>query len=130
MSRPRLVLLLVYLSVSACMPVASNGQTRANDPVGAAVFAASNVAGSAVNRKLTGECYAACTPGSSCNHETGLCERIACACPADQICERIGTEVVCRQAAHREGALGPVDAGDEAGEEPTYGPSNVRGQLP
>jgi hypothetical protein len=120
--RALLALCFAYGSGAACMSLGGNGLPRANDPAAAAVFAATNVAASVVNRKVTDDCYAACTPGSACNHETGLCERIACSCPADQICERIGTELVCRQPTpRREGAFDAAADGSDAsarGDEP------------
>jgi hypothetical protein len=66
-----------------------------NDPVGAAVFAGSAVAAARVNRALTNECYSTCPYGTACNHATGMCEAIGCACRADLTCERIGGENVC-----------------------------------
>jgi hypothetical protein len=72
-----------------------------NDYVGAAVFAATGLGGAAVNRKLTGDCYANCQAGYYCNHDSGICERKTCECPADQVCERIGGENVCVQPLHR-----------------------------
>ncbi len=41
---------------------------------GAAIFAGSAVAATAVNRKLTHDCWAVCSPGWHCNHDSGLCE--------------------------------------------------------
>ena len=42
---------------------------------GAAIFAGTAVAATAVNRSLTGECWAVCSPGLHCNHRSGLCEK-------------------------------------------------------
>jgi hypothetical protein len=108
-TRSRAIALVAYLGVAACMPVASNGLPRPNDAASAAILAASNAAASVVNRKLTRECYGVCTLGTACNHETGMCDRIPCSCPADQVCENVGTEVVCRQPHIRQ--EGAMDAG-------------------
>jgi hypothetical protein len=73
----------------------------ANDYVGAGVLAATGIGASVVHRKITGGCYAACPPGTVCDRDSGLCERRACACPADQVCEVVGGEVVCTQPPRR-----------------------------
>ena len=66
-----------------------------NDPLGAAVLAGSAVAATGVNRAVTHGCYSSCPYGTSCNHDTGMCEKLTCACRADLVCERIGGENVC-----------------------------------
>jgi hypothetical protein len=68
-----------------------------NDYLGAAVFAASGVGASVVNRKITGDCYASCPRGYACDHDSGLCEPKDCDCPADQVCEIVGGEKTCTQ---------------------------------
>lgn len=88
------------------------GAGAPNDYAGAAVFAASAVGATAVNRELTGECYAACTPGHACNRKTGLCEPIACHCPADLVCEIVGGDKVCVHP--RPGPDKAVDSGAPA----------------
>ena len=72
-----------------------------NDYVGAGVFAATGVGAAVVNRKLTGDCYASCPAGYVCNHDTGVCDRRSCTCPADQVCEIVGGEVLCTQPRRR-----------------------------
>lgn len=42
---------------------------------GAAIFAGTAVGAVAVNRAVTGDCWAICSPGWYCNHKSGLCER-------------------------------------------------------
>ncbi len=42
---------------------------------GAALFAGTAVGATAVNRAITGDCWATCSKGWHCNHESGLCER-------------------------------------------------------
>ncbi len=66
-----------------------------NDPIGAAIFAGSAVGATGVNRAVTHECYSTCPYGTACNHESGMCEKLTCACRADLVCERIGGENVC-----------------------------------
>ncbi len=44
-------------------------------PAGAAVFAGTAAAASALHRQLTGDCYSACSAGWYCDRSTGLCER-------------------------------------------------------
>ncbi|HEY6725670.1 MAG TPA: hypothetical protein VI197_16665 [Polyangiaceae bacterium] len=55
------------------------------------------VAATAANRALTGECWAACTPGHVCDHESGLCVPGECspACPDTQTCVRIDGVLMC-----------------------------------
>ncbi|MFO0589325.1 MAG: hypothetical protein U0441_17440 [Polyangiaceae bacterium] len=43
---------------------------------GAAVGAAFGLAAAGVNRAITGDCWAACRPGTRCDRKSGLCERI------------------------------------------------------
>jgi hypothetical protein len=40
----------------------------------AAVFAATAVGATAINRAVTGDCWAVCSVGWHCNHDTGLCD--------------------------------------------------------
>jgi hypothetical protein len=82
-----------------------------NDFFGAGVFAATGVGAAIVNRKVTGDCYASCPSGYACNHDTGICERRTCMCPADQVCELVGGRVVCTQSRHRDEA--DLDASSE-----------------
>ena len=42
---------------------------------GAAIFAGTAVGATAVNRAVTGDCWATCYEGWHCNHKSGLCER-------------------------------------------------------
>lgn len=42
---------------------------------GAAIFAGTALGATAVNRSLTGECWAACSKGWHCNHDSGLCDQ-------------------------------------------------------
>lgn len=95
------------LTISAC--ILQRGQKvpsagRSNDYVGAAVFAGTGVAAAVVNRKLTGDCYAVCPRGYACDHDSGICERLECDCPADEVCDRVAGEIVCVQPPHRDQA--------------------------
>lgn len=40
----------------------------------AALFTATAVGATAVNRAVTGDCWAVCRTGWHCNHDTGLCD--------------------------------------------------------
>jgi hypothetical protein len=93
------------------------GVSASNDFVGAAVFAASGVGASVVNRKVTGDCYAACPPGTVCNRETGLCDPRPCSCPADKVCETVGGETLCvhRRPRHELDVDASAEAADDAG---------------
>lgn len=72
---------------------ACGGSTEAQAVAATAVM----VAATGVNRALTGECWAACTPGYVCDHESGLCVRGECspACPDTQTCVRIDGALMC-----------------------------------
>jgi hypothetical protein len=100
----------------ACIPNPSNNPSvgGANDYVGGLVFAGTGVAATAVNRKITGDCYANCQAGYACDRDSGLCERIECSCPADQVCEIVGGRKVCTQ--RRRPPEEPLDAGADAPE--------------
>jgi hypothetical protein len=112
----RASLAVVLLSgVAAC--ILQRGQKdpavgSPNDFVGAGVYAATGLGAAAVNRKVTGDCYAACTTGYVCNHDTGMCEQRTCMCPADRVCEIVGGEVVCTQP--RRAKEGAIDASADA----------------
>lgn len=98
--------LAVVLAGLAAACVAQRGQKdpgigRQNDYVGAGVFAATAVGAVALHRTLTGGCYASCPEGYVCNHETGICDRRPCMCPADQVCEVVGGQVLCTQPRRR-----------------------------
>jgi hypothetical protein len=90
--------------VAACIVQRGRGDPSVgtpNDYVGAGVLAATGIGASVIHRKITGDCYAACPPGTVCDRDSGLCERRGCACPADQVCEVVGGEVVCTQPPRR-----------------------------
>lgn len=68
--RPRLALISTLgLALFAC-----SARNRANY-VGAAGATAFGVGAAAVNRVVTGDCWADCVAGTVCNRDTGLCER-------------------------------------------------------
>lgn len=56
------------------------------------------VAATALNRGLTGDCWGRCSPGFSCNRESGLCEQGDCdpPCPAGMSCSLTTTGTECR----------------------------------
>lgn len=58
-----------------------------NSASAAAVVTATALVASGVSR-ATGGCYAACTPGTRCNPDTGLCEPVDCGgCDDGQVCD-------------------------------------------
>lgn len=69
------------------------GSTEAQAVAATAVM----VAATGVNRALTGECWAACTPGHVCDHESGLCVAGECSptCPETQTCVRVDGALMC-----------------------------------
>lgn len=72
----------------------------ASNLAGATSVTAAALASSAVQRKAGG-CYAVCTSGTTCNPNTGLCERMPCdgLCTADQHCEVTAIETKCAPGA-------------------------------
>jgi len=69
----------------------------ASNEVKAVTGAAVMIAATGVNRKLTGECWAACTPGYVCDHESGMCVVGECrpSCPETQACVRMDAGLMC-----------------------------------
>ena len=63
----------------------------------AAVATAVTVVATGVNRKLTGDCWAACTPGHVCERESGLCIRGECSpsCGDHQFCVKLEGQLTC-----------------------------------
>ena len=55
------------------------------------------VAAVGINRAITDECWAACTPGYVCDHESGLCVQGECLprCSEDQVCARVDEQLTC-----------------------------------
>lgn len=55
------------------------------------------VVATGVNRAITNECWAACTPGYVCDHESGLCVRGECSprCPDTQVCAQVAEQFSC-----------------------------------
>lgn len=79
--------------VTGMLLPACGGSTEAQAAAATAVM----VAATGVNRSLTGECWAACTPGYVCDHESGLCVRGECspACPDTQTCVSLDGVLMC-----------------------------------
>lgn len=52
-------------------------------------------------RRANGECYTACTPGNTCNPQSGMCEPIPCRgeCQLNESCEQTPTGDKCVPAA-------------------------------
>lgn len=57
--------------------------------------------GVAQARRENGECYTPCTPGNTCNPQSGLCEPLPCrgACQLNESCEFTPTGEKCVPAA-------------------------------
>jgi hypothetical protein len=85
--RPALALVSLVL-LPTC-----GGSTEAQAVAATAVM----VAATGANRALTGECWAACTPGYVCDHESGLCVPGECSptCPETQTCVRVDGVLMC-----------------------------------
>lgn len=63
----RLVVMLLAWCAVGCRPVGMSPTTTA------AVGLASTVGAAAINRAITGGCYAMCSTGYHCDHKDGLC---------------------------------------------------------
>ena len=84
--------LALSVSVLAMLPACG-----ASNEVKAVTATAVTVAAVAANRAITGECWAACTSGYVCDHESGLCVEGECspACPETQTCVRVDGVLEC-----------------------------------
>jgi hypothetical protein len=97
----------------ACIIQRGQNPSVGNRGLDALVFAGTAVGGAAINRNVTGECWASCPAGYACDRKSGVCEKLQCNCPADLVCERAGSETVCVQPrAKRERPID--DAGADA----------------
>lgn len=69
----------------------------ASNEVQAVTGTAIMIAATGVNRKLTGECWAACTPGYVCDYDSGMCVEGECRppCPETQACVRMDAGLMC-----------------------------------
>jgi hypothetical protein len=86
------------VALGAIVGVSLSGLGCSGSPEQQAVVAtAAMVAAVAANRALTGECWAACTPGYVCDHESGLCVEGECTprCDEEQVCARVAEQLVC-----------------------------------
>jgi len=83
--------LLLLFGTAACGSDAGSKLAAAAITTGAAVAAA------AVNRAITGECWAACPNGYGCDEATGKCVQLSCYgdCPPDSRCIRRGGREEC-----------------------------------
>ncbi len=82
--------LRIIVMVGALLTLQTVGcQTAPGSIVNAVVWTAAAGSLSAANR-ARGGCYAYCTPGTVCNPETGICDRLPCdgQCRSDQRCEQ------------------------------------------
>jgi hypothetical protein len=82
MARPEVIrLCAAVLLLWACNATAT---TVAGSMVNTSV-----AAGVAAVRRVEGDCYTSCTPGTACNHVSGICERAPCGgqCLLGERCE-------------------------------------------
>src|SRR5438874_2498518 len=100
---------LCFLALAACA-----GSTNAL--VNALIGTGMGVTAAAIERSR-GNCVAACVYGTTCNHETGLCDPLPCRgeCREDEYCDTLRSVQACVQ-----GREGPPLAVDDAG-----GPASV-----
>lgn len=65
------------------------GCAAAGGAVGSAVINTAVAATVSGVRRAEGDCYTVCTPGTTCNRSTGLCDQLPCrgTCNFDQRCE-------------------------------------------
>lgn len=70
---------LVAFVVPECVPYSGQAQPLVGAPnnyKGAAIFAATGVGAAALHRKLSGGCYAVCSPGYYCDRSSGMCQKM------------------------------------------------------
>lgn len=84
--------------VCAAWLVLAAGGCGASTETKAVVATAGLLTSVAVNRAITDECWAACSPGYVCDHESGLCVPGECAprCADYQVCVRVAQQLTCR----------------------------------
>ena len=78
---------LLRVIASSCLLALGCGITSSTI-IGAAVNTTIG-AGAAVHSRNEGGCFSVCTADATCNHATGMCERVPCGgeCPAGQECQ-------------------------------------------
>src|SRR6185437_11008217 len=69
----RLRPLVASLGLTALAATACSSSSPYGTPKNAAIGTGLAVAAAGANRAVTGECWAACRPGTVCDHATGLC---------------------------------------------------------
>jgi hypothetical protein len=116
---------LLFAAACIVSTDARHGGIGAN-AAGAAIFAASGVAGAVGYRAVTGGCYSSCPYGRVCDRDTGTCVEQDCVCPADLVCERVNGETTCVQPTRHErpedgGAPDGADADAGAGSDAQSG---------
>lgn len=99
--------LALLLAAAACGSSRGTGTASStySPPRGAAVSGGLNagvtaglgVVAAGINRAITGECMAACRPGTRCDHASGGCVALPCNndCPADSHCAMIEGKETC-----------------------------------
>jgi hypothetical protein len=105
----RRLLLLTVVGVLECEPYGP-GVTHST---AGAVFGATAIGATALQRSATSGCWANCQTGTQCDKESGMCVPIPCGgCPADAICvdSPRGEECVHRARETRVDSI--IDAGD------------------
>ena len=65
-----------WVAIAVACAASSAGCKAYNVPpaVGTTVVVGSTIGASVINRAVTGECYAVCSPGWYCDTASGLCE--------------------------------------------------------
>lgn len=77
--------------------LALSGCAAAGGSVGSAVANTAVAVTVSGIRRASGDCYTVCTPGTTCNRSTGLCDKLPCgdACNFDQHCEITAVGEAC-----------------------------------
>jgi len=117
--RRRRIAIAALLVSAGCAPASVNS----------AILNSIVAAGASVARRTEGECYAPCNPGTRCNPDTGLCERIPCGgqCAENQYCDETGLVARCVFAGEAElRALRPSEKNPEVEPPPTASPAPRR----
>ena len=121
------MLLRVTLTLIAPL-VLDCGSNNARTYQAAGATAGVGVLASGINRKITGDCWANCPPGTRCDRENGICVELPCRgeCPSGKRCERFGTRYECVYAGFldRPSVRDPAQGVDDAGPR-TASPASV-----
>jgi hypothetical protein len=91
----RLLCIVHALTLFGALVACGGGNARTYQ--GAAATAGIGVLAAGVNRKITGDCWASCPPGTRCDRERGVCVELPCrgSCPEGKRCQRVGSMYEC-----------------------------------